>query len=584
MTVNKPDGSQLEIAIADDSYRLREIMGNNMLMLYFSLTEYVSIPAGSYCEFDGKRYTLYLPPKVSKRHNRCFEYSMDMRTDDYIAKFVMFRHVLARYRTISSGGESVTTMTGDGGDGRLSFPLTATPKEHLQMLVDNLNKRLSAGEQIWTVGTCIDWDGSEDTGTEKLISYEFNTCLEAIALIADTFETEFSFEGRSVSLYPVEHFKDNPLPLSYGKGNGLKSGVTRQSSDSEYKIERLFVQGGDRNIDPSVYGYKNLHLPIGKTVYYDGTYFYGQAGYDRTKGVAYKVSQDGQSVTRADMETTAVMEGSFDATAIYPKRVGTVSSVVVVDEDTNQYDIVDSSIPAALDYKGCRIAGEQMTIIFQTGMLAGREFDVEYFHNAVGGKAARRFEIAPSEQDGETMPGGNYLPAVGDKYVIFHCQLPAAYISNNLTQTGAEWEALRKAVVYLHHRSNDTHEFSGEIDGIWAKTNWDEVGAYMDVGCHVTLADSFVPSGTLLRITAIKDYINFPYSPQLTFSNALVKTSLFTRLNRIHNRPLGLVEETVERQVYAVKRLAESKADSDFITYNASSKTLIIKSADRRNT
>lgn len=585
MIVYKPDGSQLEIAVADDSYRLREIMANNMIMLNFAITEYISIPIGSYCEHLGTRYTLFLPPKVSKRHDRCFEYSMDMRTDDYITKFVMFRHVLARYRTISSGGESVTTMTGDGGDGRLSFPLTATPKEHLQMLVDNLNKRLPAGEQIWTIGTCIDWDGTEDTGTEKLISYEFNTCLEAIALIADTFETEFSFAGRSVSLKPVELFKENPLPISYGKGNGLKSGVTRQNSDSNYPIERLFVQGGDKNIDPSVYGSKNLHLPPGKTVYYDGTYFYGQEGYDNSKGVAYKVSQDGQSVTRADMESTAVIEGSFDATAIYPKRVGTVSSVVVVDEDANQYDIVDSSIPAALDYEDCLIAGEQMTIIFQTGMLAGREFDVRYFHNAVGGKAARRFEIVPAEQDGETMPGGNYLPAVGDKYEIFHCQLPSAYISNNLTQTGAEWEALRKAVVYLHHRSEDTYEFSGEIDGIWAKRNWADVGAYMDVGCHVMLTDSFVPPpGILLRITAIKDYINNPYSPQLTFSNALVKTSLFTQLIGLHNRPFALIEETVGRQVDAVKRLADSKPDSDFITYDAESKTLIIKSADRRNT
>lgn len=38
-----------------------------------------------------------------------------------------------------------------------------------------------------------------------------------------------------------------------------------------------------------------------------------------------------------------------------------------------------------------------MTVIFQLGMLAGREFEVKYYHDPVKGKAARRFEIVPAE-------------------------------------------------------------------------------------------------------------------------------------------------------------------------------------------
>ena len=88
------------------------------------------------------------------------------------------------------------------------------------------------------------------------------------------------------------------------------------------------------------------------------------------------------------------------------------------------YDIVDSNIPASLNFEDCLIEGETLTIIPQTGMLAGKEFEAKYIHNAKEGKAARRFEIVPQDIDGQTMPGGNYIPQVGDTYAVFHCMLP----------------------------------------------------------------------------------------------------------------------------------------------------------------
>ena len=51
-----------------------------------------------------------------------------------------------------------------------------------------------------------------------------------------------------------------------------------------------------------------------------------------------------------------------------------------------------------------------MTVIFQTGTLTGKEFEVKYIHepilkeNGEIEKAGRRFEIVPQEIDGITMP------------------------------------------------------------------------------------------------------------------------------------------------------------------------------------
>ena len=114
---------------------------------------------------------------------------------------------------------------------------------------------------------------------------------------------------------------------------------------------------------------------------------------------------------------TNAAEDSYDASEIYPQRVGTVSEVIVVNEEDNLYDVKDSSIPEALNYRDCRIAGERAIIRFETGALAGREFDILQSRDDLTGyiHAERRFKIVPQELDGVVMPGGVFVPTVGDK-------------------------------------------------------------------------------------------------------------------------------------------------------------------------
>ena len=178
-------------------------------------------------------------------------------------------------------------------------------------------------------------------------------------------------------------------------------------------------------------------LPKSQTIRFDGEHFEGEQGFDSSKARTYQTDADGFSIRRADKPLSSQAEDSLDCSEIYPSRVGTISAVTVVDASKHFYDIVDSSIPASLNFEDCLIEGETLTIIPQTGMLAGKEFEAKYIHNAKEGKAARRFEIVPQDIDGQTMPGGNYIPQVGDTYAVFHCMLPAAYICDNATKTGA---------------------------------------------------------------------------------------------------------------------------------------------------
>ena len=505
----------LNIQVDDSSYRYRAIKGDHNLTLYFSLAEHVEIPVGAYCVYENETYTLEKPESLTMKHSRYFEYTVVFDSPQAKAGKWKFRNPVDR---------------------RLKFPLTAKPIEHLQRFVDNMNQRDSG----WTIGRCID-------APEKTISYNHAYCIDALSQMADEWETEYEFVGKQVSLWKVEYNRDNPLPLSYGKGNGFKPGIGRSNYEDSTPIEILYIQGGEQNIDASQYGSSELLLPKSQTIRFDGEHFEGELGFDSSKARTYQTDADGFSIRRADKPLSSQAEDSLDCSEIYPSRVGTISAVTVVDASKHFYDIVDSSIPASLNFEDCLIEGETLTIIPQTGMLAGKEFEAKYIHNAKEGKAARRFEIVPQDIDGQTMPGGNYIPQVGDTYAVFHCMLPAAYICDNATKTGASWDMFRQGVKYLYDNEEQKFTFTGELDGIWAKKDWLNIGGMIKLGGFVQFSDErFQPEGVLVRIIGIKDYINNPHSPEIELSNSTVGRTVSSDLRKIESNEV--VMDTLHKE------------------------------------
>lgn len=528
MIIYSPTGETLLDVMPDDnSYRHRAIMGDNSLTLYFSLPQHVEIPVGAYCEHDGERYTLMHPESLKMHHTQHFEYTIELEGEQGKMSIWKFRNTV---------------------DGRLRFSLTAKPHEHLQMLVDNLNRRDSG----WTLGTCID-------SPERVVNYDHAFCRDALAMIAKEFGTEYEIVGKRISLGAVEHDRANALPLSYGKGNGFVSGVARTNSEDAVPTEILYVQGGERNIDRSKYGASTLHLPVNAAISYDGAHFEGETGYDATHARRYRTDEKGFAVQRADRPLSSMAEDSVDLTDIYPSRVGTVGEVITANEKNHFYDFTDPTIPATLDFEQCLIAGEKMTVIFQSGMLSGREFEVKYAH-AASGKKARRFEIVPQEIDGQTMPGGAFVPRSGDKYAVFHCMLPQAYINDAATRSGAEWDLLRKAVQHLYTHEMVKFAFTGTLDGIWAKRNWENVGGRLKIGAFILFSDKqFQPEGVAVRIVGIKDYINTPHSPEIELSNAPVAVSFSTTLKTLESAAVAVEEKHREALQYSDRRFRDAK-------------------------
>lgn len=483
--------NHLDILPTDESYRYRSIMGEHTLTLYFSLPTYTEIPTGAWCEFQGERYTLNQPAKIVKHNSFSFEYTLTMDSEGANLKNYKFRNP---------------------NDKTLKFPFTASPHYHVQILVDCLNM-IDSG---WTLGTTIE-------ASEKLISYNHNNCLEALEMIAKAFETEYEIIGKTIHLHKVEYFKDNPLPLQYGKGKGFKTGVSRTTEQS--RITRLYVQGGDRNIDRSKYGNKELLLPKSQEYTYEGVTFVSD---DKGLSIAVKNAQNNGFIN----------EQSLDLSHIYPKRKGSVSAVFEVDKAKHFYDFADTSIPQALNFSDLQIKGEKMVIYFESGMLSGREFGISrYEHSSGYNHSTRRFEIVPKEEDGTTMPNDIFKPAVGDEYSVYNMQMPNAYICDNTTQSGASWEMMKEACKYLYENRSDHFTFTGDLDGIWAKKHWVNVGGRLKMGAYIHFSDTeFQRTPVAIRIVGIKEYVNNPYSPQIELSNKVQGQSFATEIRKLQNQ------------------------------------------------
>ena len=506
------NNKEIDILVDTSSYRYTALQNVGTLYLYFASEEFINIPVGAYCIYKNITYYLMDPDDFKKKSSRNFEYTLVMYDIGAILGKYKCRDIVSK---------------------RLKFDYTAKPHEHLQLIVDNLNMRDSG----WKVGECIEAE-------EKTINYNHIFCSEALPTIADTFKTEYEIDPaiKTIHLRKVEYNKGEPLPLEYGKDKGFVPGLGRSNKNGNRPVTILYVQGGEQNIDFSKYGSKELLLPKNQRLEYEGR--------------AYVSDAEGLYIKRADTTLTDVQEDSLDCSHISPKRVGSVSNVVVSDKEKNFYDFIDSSIPDDLNFEDYVIEGNNMTVIFQSGMLAGsnKEFEVKYVHKE------RKFLITPQEIDGQIMPNDIYKPNLGDKYAVFGIQLPDAYICNNSTKEGASWDMFREAAKYLYENEDPKFTFKGELDSIYSKKRWLSIGGKIKLGGYILFKDpQFIPEGIKIRITSIKEYIHRPYSPIIELSNTTTGVTVSSELNKIESNEVKTDNQYKNSIQFTKRRFRDAK-------------------------
>lgn len=493
-----------------------EIGGECSVSASFTHTEYIPLDVDDYIELEGVRYKVKSRYRPKQKNTQTYEYSV---------KFYAPIHDAEDTLMLFQEGGTTSEFSYDGG-----------PREHLQLWIDNMNRR--AGGNLWSIGTVI-------TADNKTIDYRNVKCWDAAFGsngIAATFETEMWADGYAINLCKAE--RGEMVELGYLQG---LTNLAQEDNGEVKFFTRLFPLGSTRNIDATKYGYSRLQLP------------------DRSIYVDKNVDLYG---VKEETEETAFSE-------IYPKYIGTVSSVRTEEKTSEEgrkytvYYFKDNGMN--WNPKDYEIPDLDYMLKFQTGELAGRGTDGSF--QVAWHEDTREWEIINVYPDDTTqIPGGAIIPQPGDQYIPWNFAMPQEYI------TAAEQEYKLAVDDYLNTYSFDPNKYTGTTDRNYIEKNHTP----LRIGWNVRLLSEqyFGSTGGYkdTRITKVQRKLNDLCQATITCSDEMGtgwKSSVDNSLNSLRYE----VARQAEQYVYDIIKSFETKTPSDNNVFSAlkSLKTLLRK-------
>lgn len=497
---------------ANNSQQDKTLGGDNLLSLSFVYYSFMQLDVNDYCEFEGERYWLqerYLPTKKSDG-----EWSYDVKLYG-----------------IESLIKRLLVLKNPDGENEAVFTLTAPAAEHVRLIVGSIN----AG-----MGNSTNWKMGAVIATENLtIDYNGTYCNEGLRLVAEAAKTEWWVEGQTVNVCRCEHGEE--LTLRYPESI---TQLERDTADGAKFYTRLFPMGSSRNIDRAKYGSVRLQLPGGRK--------YVDMNVDKY-GIFHHYE-----------------EAAFSA--IYPRRIGTVSEVretTVKGNDGKPFKIFwfkDSELP--FNPNKYEIGGLVKHVSFQSGELNGRDFEVNYHVDT------QEFEIITTwpYNDDIQVPGGTLVPKAGDKYILWNIRMPDEYYGL------AEQEFLEAVEAFNAKHCIDTSVYKCPTHHVWVERN----NAQFYVGRKIRLeSEQYFPETGFRssRITRISRSVALPSQMDIEISDT-TSTGAMTRITDSINETKRYAREALGALPDVIRSGDTTKpTDSNIYSARRSHKEFLSKKA-----
>ena len=400
---NRSGELKLTVSTSSSTTWNQELMKEYSVSASFTHPSYVMLDVEDYVLLEGVKFSIKKEYKPRQKDTQTYSYSVKFYAPIHDAEQVKYLHL--------TDGAYNPQFSLDGG-----------PREHLQKWVENMNRIY--GREVWRIGDVVVADN-------RTIEYNNVTCWDAATMIAEAFGTEWWTDGFTFNLSRCEH--GEPVELGYMRG--LTSLAQSENSDSVKFFTRLIPLGSTKNIDPSRYGFSRLQLPD-RSKYMDRNTNYGL--YEHVEEDAFA--------------------------GIFPHYTGTVTAVRSEEkagDDGNKFTVYyfkDSGMQ--FDPNGNEIVGLVKHVSFQTGDLAGRDFEANY------DSKTGEWEIINTYPDDKTqIPGGSLIPAVGNEYIPWNFRMPVEY------ETQAEFDYKAAVDDYLARYSEDVSKYGGDTDYIYIDRN-----------------------------------------------------------------------------------------------------------------
>ncbi|ROS92893.1 hypothetical protein EEL36_05785 [Muribaculaceae bacterium Isolate-043 (Harlan)] len=372
---------------------------------------------------------------------------------------------------------------------------------HLRVLVWNANR---VQPNKWRLGSCP----AEGTTDYKNLTTSSRNCLQVLQDICSEWNVEFEITpGNGFNTINIKEKAGvtHAFTLRYGRGKGLYS-LKRTNVNNAGLTTRLFVYGGQDNLGQN-YGHTRLCLP----------------NTDRLTSFL----EDAKAIAQYGVKEN---EKVYD---IKPERVGEVTAIgpdEITFSDTTAGDNAMFDLNAKKPDGSTRylLDGVAAKIKFQTGQLAGYEFDVHKYDHATRTFILNRF----TDENGMVFPSatsGAFQISKGDKYIITEIQLPESYITaaENKLAEAAKKDFPAMTQPQVSYKLTLSEDFL-------IKTFGQEVEAEIfHVGDYINVKDEELGINKAVRIVRIERNLLKRHTYEITLSDTVTKSTTVRVLNEI---------------------------------------------------
>jgi hypothetical protein len=478
--ITHPDGSKTQliskenISVVTKAEQTVSLLADDIVNISVQSATPLQFVLGDTVEVYGKTYTLNQLPTVKKTGERRFTY-------DLVFEGVQYELLDAQFLL---------------PDNTVGDSFTGTLFAFVQILVSNAN-RVFPGK--WTVG-----DYPDET-EYKTLTFTGENCLSVLQRICEEWGQEFEIvQANGTRVLHIRNAGVNfPYTFKYGRIGGLYD-LTRQNINSKNVVTRLFVYGGSNNLTNSYLTNRNsskLCLP------------------GKNKNTSY--IQNAEAIANFGLK-----ENTKNFDNIFPNRYGEVTAA-----GSKYYAFVDNTMDFDLNESDAQgntlwiIAGVSAKVHFNTGNLAGYEFDVHKYDHST-----KTIELVPFiDENGMKFPSETsaaFQFAPGDKYFFIDINLPDAYITeaeSKLSEAGEE---------YYAQNSQPQVQYGLTIDEIFIKqfSGQMTVVNLFAVGDYIPVQDTDMCVDKSIRITGFTRDLLKSYRYSITLGNSVNKSAYIRQI------------------------------------------------------
>ncbi len=496
--------------ITEEALFHEELMTSDYVMLSWNSDSGMALPLGSYIIYNGEKYSLLE------------EYNPE-RTDEYEYRFSpQFHSRIMGWQKqpvpLYTYGEDGITVTGREFD----WEFTGSPTDAMYMVQQAIKNETG---ETWSVQL------ADSLPATISVSSQSDSIFSLLSQIADACKTEWWVDKSTNTLFLS--FCQHGSPVSLSVGVNIKApSVT--SGNKEY-FTRFYAFGSTRNITQDNEGGQATNHIVNKRLTLDPAKYPG--GYKDVKG------HFDNGVFVSDLKPGEIFSTTVYLDDIYPKSKLTISDVrarlkyrldsgtgdkvqVGTDDDGSpiyeQYAIWYFKIANFSFDLNSIIEGENLSVSFETGQLAGRDFELSYHEKAETVKdgadvtefevEAGDYEIILDETSGITIPGLAYIiPQDGDQIVLYNIKMPNEYVAS----AREELETAIDKEISTRTSDNNSYEFDSD------PVSFNDDSMDVMVGQSV----NFSNIGTLLqtRVLMVEKHLDYPCQQRIRVGNERIK-------------------------------------------------------------